>query len=625
MEEEEPTAEASEDDETATEAKETPAESYEKEKIDQRISREYEKMSDVASGTPDQWSMIDNGKTDGTGKPFLYKEGTNDKGEKVLLAYAPSTGVQVMNVSTGEWQFMNRMSPEERAKIKGAEGMGEKEHADVLAADRQKDPDAFAKRMEQNERNFSMEEDCLKNIAADPQWFADHFDDPMWKGNEDVRDALAAALKEPNAATEKPVTEEPATPTEDSEDTEDTEENPEIAELKKLIEEMKKKLQEMSDRLDKLEGKTDETKDEDAEEEDETKDEDSETKDESDEDAETDEDLSAAEIAEKNKKETDEALAELDGEKSDEGEAEDDAETTENGESEVEAVKEVEESDETDDEVRARLIAEVRNADPMKTVDELTAEKNDAFDEVKEKSDEAIDNAENAERDQDQKVDDLKDQINDLKQERSGAKKDERGAINEKIATAEAELATAEATLQTMETNTETLRKNLETAKDQHDRDITTLETLETEWGTTADKADKKFDEMGTKLISLGDGEVGTIVQGINVEHDGSLGLKITGNVAPLATFLEGILDEKEMKQLTVGDHPGIALKGVAALIQRAEQQKEVEATTAPTEQTEETPVETPTEAPAEKTEETTEEPAAESDDSAEDAPTEEK
>ncbi|MBP9850587.1 MAG: hypothetical protein KBC47_02745, partial [Candidatus Peribacteraceae bacterium] len=158
----------------ASESKEVLSENYEREKIEQREGREDEKLSDVSSGNRDQWSTIDNGKTDGTGKPFVYKEGTrtiDGQEQRVLLAYSPNGGVQVMDINTHEWKFMNQMTPDEQKQIGGAEGMDAEARDAALAAEQKEDPDAFRKRMDQNGRNLTMEEDCLKDSKANSEWF----------------------------------------------------------------------------------------------------------------------------------------------------------------------------------------------------------------------------------------------------------------------------------------------------------------------------------------------------------------------------------------------------------------------------------------------------------------------
>ncbi len=552
---EKPTPESGEKKEKTTESKESPEKSYEKEKVQQRLGQETDKLSDVRKGNPDKWSSINNGKTDGTGKPFLYKEGKNDKGEKVLLAYSPNTGVQVMNVSTGEWKLMNKMIPAEQAKIEGADGMGAKEHADAVAAERKSDPDGFAKRMEQNARNFSMEEKCLKNIAADPQWFAKNMENPMWKGNEDIRDALAAALKDPDAkTTDAPAAEGTEKPAEDKEA------NPEIAELKKLIEEMKKKLDEMSDRLGKLEGKDGEKKEEGKE--------DGKEGDETDEDAEKNEDLSEAERAEKNKKETDEALDALDG-KTEEKKDDADTDTDDKDADKVEKREAAKESTETDKELRSRLISQVRG-DPKKSVADVKGEKEATFGTIKEQLDAQIDNSDGNIRVQSQKVDGIKGEVADLQQKLAAAPEDEQDEIQKDITKAEAKLATEQENLRTMEQNRDTFVKDLQTARDQMATDVKMLDTLETEWNTTAEKTETKFEEMGTKLISLGDSATGKIVQGLDVKHDGSFGLTMTG-ADTLAETLKPFLETTDIEDLTKNDHPAPALRGVAGLIKSLE------------------------------------------------------
>ncbi len=610
----------------SSESKETLEHSYEREKAEQKRGQETDKLADVRKGTPNEWATIDNGKNDSSGKPYVYKEGTrtvDGKEQKVVLAYSPLGGVQVMDTSTGEWTFMSSMTPEEQATIQGAEGMDEKGREAVLTAEEQKDPDGFTKRSDQNARNTTMEEDCLKNGKADPTWFEAHKNDPFWKGNEDVRDALAESLGgksdegtggkaelvggvlPPNAEgtagngnaeqtpgelpndADKPTD----TPGKDADtQNEKPDENPEIAELKRQIEELRKAVQDLTERLDKLangESKTDEGKDEkdkdsekdekdkDGKEDDEKKSE----KDEKDEDAEKEKDLlTEAERAEKNKEETDTALDELENPQEKDKEDAEAADEKKDGESDVKDVKEAKESNETEKDLRSRLIVEVRNPVPMKTVESLTTEKNDAFDKMKAASTVDIDNAEAKERAQDTKVDGIKDQIRELRQERASQDPEDRINTDVKIAAAETELATEEASLRKLEDNRNTLIKNLETAKDQHNEEITMLGKLKTEWEKTAERSDKKFKEMGEKLITLGDGEVGSIVESIGVQHDGSLGLIMKGNFEPLSSLLQGILNEEELKDLTVNDNPAPALKGVAAYIKSLEAKQEKKA-----------------------------------------------
>ncbi|MBP7114028.1 MAG: hypothetical protein KBA40_01095 [Candidatus Peribacteraceae bacterium] len=569
--------------EGAPESKEVLTENYEREKIEQRESREDEKLSDVSSGNRDQWSTIDNGKTDGTGKPFLYKEGTrtiDGQEQRVLLAYSPNGGVQVMDINTHEWKFMNQMTPDEQKQIGGAEGMNAEARDAALAAEQKEDPDAFSKRMDQNGRNLTMEEDCLKDGTADSEWFKSQVrGEGMWKGNEDVYDALAATLEIP--AGETP----PAAPTNNPADaantppeatdtpadaTEKKEEDPEIADLKKQIAELKKAIDALTARLDKVEGGT---KTEDAKEEAE-KDEGTKDDAESDESTKEDAELSSAERAEKNKKDTDDTLDELDGVTDEETGKEAEASDEATGESTVEKVKEAKESDETDTELRSRLMADVRGSEPPKTVDEVKTAKEEAFDKTKEASDKKIDTAEEDERTQSAKVDGISQEIADLKQERSNAKKTERGPIDAKIQDAEARLATEKANLQTMEKNRETLVKNQETARDQMDREVAMLDTLEADWEKTAERTDKKLDAMGDTIIDLGDGELGSAVSGISVKHDGSLGLTMTGSVDAVAALLDGAVDAKQLDAMKATDNPAPTLRAVAAKIAAMEADK---------------------------------------------------
>lgn len=535
----------------ARESKETPKEHYEREKQQQLKSQETQKLADVRGGDPDQWSTIQNGKTDPQGNAFLYKEGTmtvDGQEQTVLLAYSPTTGAQVMDVDTGQWKLVSRMSPEEKKQLSGLEGMDQKEHAAAVTKEEKKDPAAFKQRMEQNERNLQLEEGCLKNGKADPEWFEAHKNDPFWKGNEDIRDALDAALNGQGKKTpETPKKNEPfeiaKTKPAEAPKTEPAEvAKTEPAEAPK--ETANEKTEKPTDKEIAAAGETL-----------------------------LNPNATAAQRQEAINTLTDAALAEskkTNANKDLPGDWREEKPKTDM--KPVEKVKEREENKENDKELRGRLMAELRNTEPMKTVDGLKTEKTKAFDEQKTKSTEAIDAADQAVNTQRDLVQDLERQISDLEQEASGTVPDKRGPIEAKIAEVKAKQDKEKPKIQELETNRETLKTNLRKATDEHDKEMKTLDKMSDETVQRAQKAALKIDNLGTKLIGLGETEIGKIAQNITVIHDNSLGMLVVAD-AELVNRLDLVLTKEQQKQLelTKADNPALVLSALNGAIKIAE------------------------------------------------------
>ncbi len=240
----------------------------------------------------------------------------------------------------------------------------------------------------------------------------------------------------------------------------------------------------------------------------------------------------------------------------------------------MDKIKENDKSKETDKELRSRLLAEVRNPEPMKTVDGLKAEKTKAFDEQKAKANEAIDSADQAVNSQRTVVQNLRSEISDAEQERANMKADDRGSIDAKISELQTKLKAEEAKIQPLEENRETLKKNLAKTTDQHALEIKTLDKMTAETVQRAQKAALKIDDLGSKLMDIGEKEVGQLAKLISVRHDDSLGMKL-GLEAGLMDKLELALDDKGKEQLEKLDNPAFAIQALNAAIKMAEQRAE--------------------------------------------------
>ena len=550
----------------ATERKEeteTPEQRFDRAKDEQRLTREQEKYQEAGTS----WSTIESGKTDGpqgTGEPFVYKQETalvNGVSTPLLLAFSPKTGLQIMDTQSGEWKYVRNMPPEDQGTFTAIEKDIAATRDGVLVGEQ--DDASYYTRAERNQRNHDVEEGALKNKEMTPDRFREKQGDAdFWVNNEGIRDGLAAALEpktesaggeqvadtsethargvdtteeEPVAEAEVPTEEEPVAeaeePTEEepvAEAEEPTEEEP-VAEAEEPTEEEQKGPSEED--IAAAEGVIENA------------------------------DASSAERTEAIKTLTEAMLAEL-GESTTEEPSEEEKPATE--QSDVKAVEKLEERNETDKELRTRIMVEARNAKPdMKTGEDLKSEKQEAFDTWKEGYDVKLADADTAVTGQRTKVDALKNQVFGLE---SAAGPDAEGLSELKEA-----LATEEATLQTLEQNVQTLKDNATVKEAELKKDLDMIDTLTDEADKLSDRTDKKLQEMGDKLVDLGETDMATIARNIIVKHDGSFGMEMSGVDGRLSDKIDAFIEDNDKAQLEKNDNPVPALRGIAGYLKNVE------------------------------------------------------
>lgn len=594
---------------TATETKEAGNPRYEKAKEEQLQSRENKKY-DEASST--NWQTVEHGIVDASGQPFVYKQSdmTNAQGEKVpaLIAYSPRGGFQVMDKTTGKWETMNTMSPEKKAQFSAEANTIQKEHASVIA--KEKEGEKYNERVDQNTNNGNVEKKCLKSPDGTVQWFERNKGDAMWKKNEDVRDALDASLKPetqpaqnnplttdmevppapedadsiapfnpapkaaraealaPNAPSEINVVPPEPEPTPEQVAGTDTNEKPGEGSGGAADHEKEEgKPEESGSGEAGLEGKatpgTEEKPGEGSgEAADEKKNEEKEAALKEAEKVLENPDATPAQRAEAIKALTAAKLDELDSEDAKKEQKEEKDSDAEAGKEKPKEIDRLKEREETEKEQRSRLHAEVRNPEPMKTVDGVKEEKNKVFSEVQNESNKKIDTLE---QDMDSKrgtVDAIQVKLRDAKQAEANG---EKGA-KENIQKLESELSSAKETLTVAEKNLETLRSNLTILRVQKEKDVSMLDTLDTETKDLAKRTETKIDDMAMKLFSAGDEKLGKgIAENVTISDDTSLGLKVEIG-AGLQAMIASALPEASRAKFIEGtntDNPLPVLNGL--------------------------------------------------------------
>jgi hypothetical protein len=317
-----------------------------------------------------------------------------------------------------------------------------------------------------------METRFLKNGETDEDWLARNKDNKMWKGmNEPILEAL---LKDKEEA--KPEEEEKPEETEKPEEKK-PEETEESEEGQKETDEDKEKAEETPD-------------------------------------------ARAKRILEETQKKLDELDAKYPNPE------EEKKEQPETPEEEEEKVGEAKESDETEDERKNRLWAEVRGGEQVRKVDDVRTEKKDSIKKIETETATSVEEHEKVVSGQEQKVQVLKSQL------------DAAGDDKEAKKPMEAQLVKEEQALETEKDNLQTIKDNAEKAKKNLEEDLKMLDEMEKEVDKATTRSNEHIQQLAENIMTDGADIIGKLAKDISVKNDGSLGFSVD--------FPEGFLQREE-------------------------------------------------------------------------------
>lgn len=552
--------------------------------------REGEKFKEA----PEDWGTIPHGITDSKGEPYVYKQDSMQIGDKqanVVVAYSPTGQLQYMVEGTGEWKRANDPKyPDGQALVNKYDKMKD-DYPKKINAERSKDSTAYDKSVDQKKRNAGAE-DFLKDKTKGKTEFK--YADGHWEGNENIRNSLNGGKAKESAgdAAGAKLTGKEADKAPSKDDTEGS------GEARPITTEERAKAKETERKnAEKNESGSGEERPISAEERAKAKEIEKQNADKKEpEKTETGADkkeknAKAKEIADaektlndKNATEGDKELArqtllraeldKLDAQKN--GKKEKEEEKTEETKKAPEADKKAPKGSETlekidsEKEQRSRLMGEVRNAKPMKTVEQAINDKKTEFDKDDQKTMGVIDRAETDVRVKKAEIGILKGKINTLEAETDPKKKEENA---KKIAKMKVDLSVDEEVLEGYEKTYKNKVKEQENKRDAMISDQTMLERMASETKTLALRTQQKIRDMGKELQDSEENLGKMAKEGISVTHDDSLGLKVE-----LSANLKKMLQEdKRIPDALLNfsaENPVPLLRALQALLENAKKRE---------------------------------------------------